>query len=309
MKKIFTLFSSLFLASAAFAQIPNASFETWTTAGTGSYHEATGWGSANATIDGLIPGTYTCDSGMNTPVPDGAAYMKLTSKTIATMVVPGLAVTGTLNVVVSPFSYTVSGGFPYTTRSASLTGKWQHMGGSASDHGRVMVYLTKWNTPLNKRDTVAWADSTLTGMAMSWSDFTIPLKYKSSSLSPDTGMIALASSSASPAVAGSYLYTDKMAFAGTVPAGVVSVGTADAATIIFPNPATGSATVYYHSASSRNVGVSLTDMTGKVMLSKDVRTMAGENSIPLDLRGLAQGMYFVQIVDEGTVTQKKLMVN
>ncbi|GAA4463649.1 hypothetical protein GCM10023093_12620 [Nemorincola caseinilytica] len=306
MKKIFTLFSTLFLASAAFAQIPNASFETWVTAGTGSYHEATGWGSANATIDGVMPGTYTCDSGMNS-APDGAAYMKLTTKTIATMTVPGIAVTGTLNVVISPMSYTVAGGFPYTTRSANLTGKWQHMG-SGADHGRVGVFLSKWNASLNKRDTVAWADSTLTGMAMSWSDFTIPLKYKSASLTPDTGMIVFSSSASTP-VAGSYLYADKVAFTGTVPTGIISINTPDAATTVFPNPASGSATVYYHSASSRTIAVALTDMTGKVIRNMEVRTMAGENSIPLDLKGLAQGMYFVQVIDEGKVSQSKLLVN
>lgn len=310
MKKIFTLFSTLFLSAAAFAQIPNASFETWTTTtGTaGSYHEATGWGSANATIDGIGMATYTCDSGMTAPVPDGAAFMKLTSKTILTTVAPGVCVTGTVNVNISAMTYNVSGGFPYTTRSANLTGKWQHQG-TGADHGRVVIYLTKWNTPLVKRDTVAWADSTLTGSSTTWADFTIPLKYKSSSLSPDTGMIAMFSSAGSPAVAGSYLNADKLAFSGTVPAGVISVTTPDAATLVFPNPANGSATVYYHCVSSRNVMVSLTDMTGKMLQSKEVRAIAGENSIPLDLKGLSAGMYFVQVVDEGTVTQQKLMVN
>lgn len=310
MKKIFTLFSALFVSAAAFAQIPNASFETWTTSGTGSYDTAAGWSSANSTIDALLPGTYTCEKGTTTPVPDGVAYIKLTSKTIppTTTVAPGIAVTGSLSVDIVGGSYSVTGGFPYATRSASLTGKWQHMGGSGSDHGRILVFLSKWNTTTLSRDTVATADTTLTGMAMSWADFTIPLKYKSSSLSPDTGLIVLLSSSTPVPVAGSYLWVDKLAFAGTVPTAVMTLAAQNAATTVYPNPATGNVNVYYHATTGKDVAVSLADVTGKVLKTLSFRAVAGENSFNIDLKGVAQGMYFIQLADGNGVTQKKLVV-
>lgn len=309
MKKIFTLFSAVFLSAAAFAQIPNASFETWTTSGSGSYDTASGWSSANGTIDALIPGTYTCQKGTTSPA-DGLAYIKLTSKTIppTTTVAPGIAVTGSLSVDIVGGTYNVVGGFPYATRSASLTGKWQHMGGSAADHGRILVFLSKWNSTTLRRDTVATADTTLTGMAMSWEDFTIPMKYKSSSLTPDTGMIVLLSSSTATPVAGSYLWVDKLAFAGTVPAGIASLNMQDATTTVFPNPATGSVNVYYHATTGKDMVISLVDITGKVMKTQNVRAIAGENSFAVGLKGVAQGMYFIQLADGNAVIQKKLVI-
>lgn len=307
MKKIFTLFSALFITAAALAQIPNASFETWTSGGSGAYEDPDSWGTANATIHSALPGTYTTEKGTSS-APDGAAFVKLTSKTVATVVVPGIAVTGDLNVNIATMSYSVSGGFPYTTRSANLTGKWQHMGGSASDHGRVIIYLSKWNMTTSSRDTVAWADSTLTGSASAWSDFTIPLKYKSSTLSPDTGLIVLVSSSSSTPVANSFLSVDKLAFSGTVPTGVISVNALEATTAVFPNPASGIATVYYHSVLGKDLTIILSDVTGKIIETRNVRAIAGENSFPIDLKNAVPGTYIIQLKDENSVTQKKLIV-
>lgn len=303
MKKISTTFFSLFLTAAAFAQIPNPGFETWTSSG--SSDNPTGWGNLNSTTGGF--GTYTCEKGTS-GAPSGSAFIKLTSKTVLTSVVPGVAVTGTLDVVLTPLSVNFSGGFPYATRSANLTGKWQHMG-SGADHGRVGVFFTKWNTTTNSRDTVAMADSTLTGMAMSWSDFSIPLTYMSGA-NPDTGIIVLMSS-ADPAAAvnGSYLYVDDLAFTGTVPTGIVSVNAVHSSLSLFPNPASTQVTVYYHSASARQVEVVITDLSGKGVRSHTFRAFTGENNFTISTKGLAKGVYLVQVKDAESNVQQKLFVD
>jgi hypothetical protein len=302
MKKISTTFFSLFLTIAAFAQIPNPSFETWTS---GTYDDPTSWGNLNSSTSTFS--VYTCEKG-TTGAPSGSAFIKLTSKTALTLVAPGVAVTGELDVVLSPLSVDFSGGFPYSTRSASLTGKWQHMGAGA-DHGRVGVFFTKWNTTTNSRDTVAMADSMLTGMAMSWSDFTIPLTYMSGA-NPDTGIIVLMSS-ADPitAVNGSYLYADQLAFTGTVPTGIVTVKAVHSSLSLFPNPATSQVTVYYHSASARQVEVVVTDLSGKQVRSQMFRAISGENNFVISTKGLVKGMYLIQVNDAESNVQQKLFVD
>lgn len=306
MKKLFTLFVVACLTSPAFAQLPNWSFESWTAGGSGAYDDPDSWGTPNATIHSLIPGTYTCEKG-TTGAPVGTSYIKLTSKTVATIVAPGMAVSGILNVTISPPSFNVSGGFPYATRPQNLSGKWQHMG-SGADHGRVVVYLTKWNATTNMQDTVAKADSTLTGMAMAWEHFDVKLTYLSGA-TPDTGLIVLSSSSdpAAP-VAGSYLYVDSLGLTGTVPSGVISVVTPNAASTIFPNPASSSAVVYYHSSTAKGITINLTDLNGRVVKSMSPKAVSGENNFSLDLHGVAQGVYMVQVVDEtGTAVQKLIV--
>ncbi len=307
MKKIFTLFAALTMSAGAFAQIPNASFESWTTSGTANNPDS--WGNLNSTTASLPLPTpvYTCEKG-TTSAPDGSAFIKLTSKTVLTAVAPGVAVTGNLAVDLAAMTFNISGGFPYSTRSANLTGKWQHMG-SGSDHGRVIVALSKWNTATSSRDTVALTDTTLTGMEMAWADFTIPLKYRSSSLTPDTGMIVLmASQDPTAAVNGSYLWVDKLAFSGTVPASVKPLAGTEAAVSVHPNPATAIANVYYESTSGKTIMVCLADIAGREQRKIEARVSAGENRVPVDLKGLAHGIYFVRVTDENGTIQRKLII-
>lgn len=309
MKRLFTLLSSVLLTSAAFAQIPNPSFENWTTSGTA--HNATGWGNLNANTGTF--GVYTCDSGMITP-PDGMAFIKLTSKTVTipipptsptTFVAPGVAFTGSITVVPSPFSYSFSGGFPNTTRPQSLKGKFQHMGGDLTDHGRIVTVLSKWNTATNKRDTVAISDTTLTGMAMSWSDFTFPLTYKKG-IFPDSAAILLSSSAVTP-VAGSYLWVDNLSFFGSV-ASVNPFNNPAHSAVIYPNPASGTANVAFYSSNGTDVTFCLYDISGKMIKSITSHTVRGNNDISIDLKGCAQGMYIVKIIDESGTVEQKLMV-
>jgi hypothetical protein len=309
MMRLSTFTFLMLLSGVSFAQIPNAGFENWTTVGSGSssYHMPTSWDNPNPTTS--LVGVYDiCDSGMGGVVPEGASYLKLTAKTVPLAgVVPGVAVTGTI--VVSGTSYTVKGGFPNTTRPVSLNGQWQHMPKAGSgDHGRVGVFLWKWNSALNKRDTVALRDSTLTGSVTSWSNFTIPLVYSSGAV-PDSAIIIFSTSASSSSAAdSSYMLVDDLAFAGTVPTGVISVAVPNASSMLFPNPASGTVNLYYHSEVSRNITINICDVTGTLVKSLSPRAVSGENSYQVDLKGFAQGIYFVRIIDENGALVSKLMV-
>lgn len=296
MKKISTLLTAILFSGILAAQIPNAGFETWTT--TGGYDVPTGWDQLNSMTSSMS--TYTCMKG--TPGTVGSSYIKLVSKTVTGMgVMPGVAVSGVIDMAtIKPKS-----GFASTVRPVSLTGSWQYMA-YGSDQGHIAVLLSKWNTAMNMRDTVAYTDYALPGMAMSWATFTIPLTYRTGAV-PDSAIIVLSASGTTP-VNSSYLYADNLAFTGTVPTGISSVVNGGNSFSIFPNPATNVATINYTSKSGQNIKVSINDISGKLIQTIQPSVVSGKNQIQVDLNGLSKGVYVIRMDSEvGTETQKLLV--
>ena len=300
MRKLSTLFCTVLLSSAAFAQIPNASFEIWT-AHTG-YDTPDSWGNTNPYTG--ISSTYTCEKGA-TGAPAGTDYLKLTTKNCG-VVVPGVAVTGIISLVGTTVS--VSGGFACTSRPARLTGEYQYTN-TGSDNGHIIVFLSKWNTVTGKRDTVAYVDTALTGSLTSWSAFSVNLNYYSGKF-PDSAMIVLCSSNLPPATAtvGSSLYIDTLSFAGNVPSGVVTINNSTSPTTIFPNPASDLTNVLYYSQYSEDIAISIFDLKGRTVKRITSKTNRGENTIPLNITGYARGFYIIRIEGDQGAEEKKLII-
>ena len=298
MKKLFTFLCAIVVSNTLFAQIPNPGFETWDT--TGSYDKVAGWDTPDSAT--AIFSVYPCT--MGTPGAVGARYIKLTPEyiiTAATVVtVPGVAVSGKINFT----TFAPESGFPYTTRSANLTGSWQYHAAGA-DQGHIMVLLTKWNSTTSTRDTVSFTDHALPSYVVGWTTFSIPLAYQSTA-TPDSGIILLSSSGATP-VAGSYLYVDNLAFAGIYTTGVTNVVNGTGLSVS-PNPATGTTTIAYNSAKGGDVKISVSDMNGRSVSSFTSYAAAGKNKFPIDLSGLAKGLYIVRIIDGGSTEVQKLIV-
>jgi hypothetical protein len=301
MKSYSILFLSLFTTCVAMAQIPNASFETWT-AHTG-YDTPDSWGNTNSLT--TLASTYTCEKGTGGATGGGSYYLKLTSKTVLTAVIPGVAVTGTISLTGT--TYGVSGGFACTTRPQNLTGSWQYQA-SGADHAQIIVLLSKWNTALSRKDTVSFTTYAVPGLPTTqttWATFTIPLTYKDGKY-PDTAMI-LASSSATTPVAGSYIYLDNLAFSGSVASGVAAVAE-HTPTTIYPNPAKENVTVDYYCSVSGNVNIYLTDIAGHLIKNITVPVASGNNNISLDLAGQTKGIYLITLTDgEGYETKKLIL--
>lgn len=296
MKRIFTLIVATIFSGVVAAQIPNAGFETWTT--TSGYDVPTGWDQLNSMTSSMS--TYTCTKG--TPGAVGSSYIKLVSKTVTGMgVMPGVAVSGVIDMA----SFTPKSGFASTVRPVSLTGSWQYMA-FGSDQGHIAVLLSKWNTAMNMRDTVAFTDYMLPGMAMSWATFTIPLTYQSTAV-PDSAIIVLSASGTTP-VNSSYLYVDNLAFTGTVPTAVNSIANNKSPFSIYPNPASETATINFTSSSNQNVNVHISDMSGKLVKSVEQPVQNGKNQIHLDLKGLIKGMYLIVLNNETETETQKLIV-
>jgi hypothetical protein len=281
-------------ASSAFAQIPNNGFETWTNMGT--YDVPTQWGTMNNTTTPL--GVYTAQKG--TPGSTGAAYLKLTSKTVSTTVVNGIAVSG----VIDSMTMMPKSGFAYALRPATLTGKWQHMI-YGSSQGSISVTLTRWDTGTNMRIPVASASQTLSGMAMSWANFSIPLTYVDAG-APDTCIIVLKASGSTP-TNNDYLWVDNLMFAGFT--GITENADFLNNINIYPNPSNENIVLDLNFKTALQTTIELTDITGKIVLSKNAGELNGETKQTLNVSGIAKGSYFVRIITASGTETKKIVID
>ncbi len=290
-KTIFTIVSSVAMSVAGFAQIPNNGFENWTTIG--SYSNPDNWGTLNNTT--VIDSVYTATKG--TPGNPGTSFLKLTSKTINTTVVNGIAISGVLDsITMMPKS-----GFAFNLRPANFIGKWQHMIYGTSQ-GSLQVTLTRWDTGLNQRVSVASANKTLSGMAMSWANFTIPFTYTDGN-NPDTCIIVLKASGSTP-TNNDYLWVDNLAFSGTI-TGIEKHDSFLNNFVLYPNPSTESINLNLNLKTSQHIIVEVLDINGKAILSKDLGLLKGESLQTISISDVAKGTYMVRVVGEqGTEVQK-----
>jgi hypothetical protein len=291
MKKQLTLLAAaLLIYMGASAQIPNYSFETWTSMG--AYSNPANWGTMNNTTAALS--VYTATKG--TPGAGGAAYLKLTSKKVGTAVVNGIAVSGVLDsTTMKPKS-----GFAYNLKPTALVGKWQYM---ASNAGSITIQFTRWNTNTKMRDVIGSGSQTLSGMAMSWASFSIPITYSGSGM-PDSCIIVLKASGSAP-VADDYLWVDNLELTG---ANVIIKNENEVSFTIYPNPGNGVITLDFNTSNAKQTTIQLMDITGKMMLSENVNLAAGASKQTLDVSSIAKGSYFIKIMDKETVETKKLII-
>lgn len=295
MKTINSIIMAMFITASAFAQIPNSGFENWTTVG--SYSNPDGWGTMNNTT--AIASVYTATKG--TPGSPGASYLKLTSKTVSGFgVVNGIAVSGILDSI----TMTPKSGFPYNMRPANFTGKWQHMI-YGSSQGSIQVTLTRWDTGMNMRMPVASGSVTLSGMAMSWANFTIPLTYVDGN-NPDTCIIVMKASGSAP-TNNDYLWVDNLAFNGTV-TGVENQESFVTDMSIYPNPSSDMVNFKFNIKAAQQISIEISDINGKLIRSEIFGKIQGETNQNMNISGIAKGTYFVKIKGEKSIETRKLVI-
>lgn len=275
--KIYLSIFLMFLVSICRAQtIPNFSFEIWTNMG--SYNNPESWGCLNDLTSSTS--VYTCEKG--TPGNPGAAYIKLTSKVVAGMgVVPGIAVSGILN----QSTMLPESGFAFNLRPSVLTGSWQHMI-FGNSQGFIDVQLTRWN---GTRIPVAAAHYVLTGMAMNWANFSIPLTYVDGNY-PDSCIITLSASGNNPSDY-DYLYVDNLSFSGTV-VGVSNVFPVNSIGV-YPNPSTSKIMIDLSNFFNTKIDILITDIQGKTI--KSIICNEANTSMSIDIEDFPKGNYILKV--------------
>ena len=282
------LVCALSIAVSNAQTIPNASFENWTSMG--SYNNLDAWSTLNDMTASMS--TFTCVKG--TPGQVGAAYLKLTSKNVTGMgIMPGMAVCGTVDMAtLQPTS-----GFAFVDRPSALTGKWQYMA-SGADQGFIAIALTKWDNTMMMRDTIASVYYPLSGMAMSWANFSIPITYLNGN-DPDSCIIILSASQANgaPTAANSYLYVDGLNFTGIV--ANVSHNTSTMDLVIFPNPTSDKLNIDLSVLNNKKATIKIVDVTGKEIRSIEIQSV--NEKTQLDISDLPKGNYILKVISSGEV--------
>ena len=295
MKKTLVSFLLMSMTSISmFGQILNNGFENWTSMGI--YSNPDNWQTLNNYT--ALAGVFTATKG--TPGNPGTSYLMLTSKTVSTTVVNGIAVYGTLD----PLTMQGTAGKPFTQQPSRLTGNWQHMI-FGSSQGSILVKLTKWNTATSARDVVATGSVTLSGMAMSWATFTVNLSY-SSAVAPDSCMIVLKASGTAP-TNNDYLWVDNLTFSGSV-TGMSDLENNLSISSVFPNPSTEQITVNLTIKKASEVSFKLIDLTGKVVKEVYVGEVFGQYKSSISVVDIAKGSYFLKISSGDNSEYKKLMI-
>ncbi len=295
MKKLSGILFLFFLSATLFSQIPNNSFENWTTVG--SYSMPDQWDNLNPSTTGA--GIYTCTKG--TPGNPGTAYLKLTSKTVSGMgVVPGIAVCGVLDQV----ARTPVSGFAFSQRPQNFTGKWQYMIYGIKP-GYIDVTLSRWDVASGARIIVASLHKVLPGMVMSWASFSLPLVYQDGQY-PDTCMIFL-SASGSSATNNDYLWLDNLKLEGTVTS-VEPVVETTQGLMLFPNPARDSFTASFVSDGAEKLTLRLFDMKGRIVFDKQIVSVRGVNNITNDVKGIHPGLYTIKISSSSTERSGRIVI-
>lgn len=78
--------------------------------------------------------------------------------------------------------------------------------------------------------------------------------------------------------------------------------------LVFPNPASGNAKVSFSSDNDCRISLKMTDPTGRTVFAKESDATKGSNEINLDLYGLPDGLYFIEMSEGNCVERVKLVI-
>lgn len=230
MRNIFFIICLLgYGVSTAQQALPNPDFEEWDDEGgifTG-YLDPAGWETVNSSTNLL--GLLTAERVGGVDAFSGSYALRLESKylSIADQVIPGICATGNINIETE----NVESGVPINSRPHAITG-WYRYFPSEVDTGQVGIILTRWNATNGMRDTVGIGGFFALGTTENYTFFSGPIEYEST-LTPDTMIVVLVSSSQFSPQSGSTMFIDNL-FLEYLPTQLIAESIEEVP--VFPNP-------------------------------------------------------------------------
>lgn len=198
LKYIFVFAMGIFLQQGIVAQnqIPDGDFENWAFDPFNVYENpASGWWSTLNPLASLGgPVSVSKDGSSHS----GTYCALLETYQYGTLLVPGILLSGTFDILASPNFFTR--GRPYTDRPSTFEG-WYKYNPAMGDSGAIAVQLTKWNTTTLQRDTVGEVGIVITQAAPTWTQFVLPILYFNQD-TPDTLVVVATSSAAADQLIG-----------------------------------------------------------------------------------------------------------
>ncbi len=209
-KHIATL-TSLFIGLGASAQILNGNFEQWTGT-TLNQDSAYNWSFTNHAVRNITSTITTNTQSFNPQSGTSACAIHTWPFGFAQTPVLGIAVNGKakLNFDAVATSYISGGGTPINYNPSMLEG-YYYVDGPYD--GLAIVLISKFNTSLSKRDTLALSSIALTPVGTKYSRFSLPINYTSTTIADSITILFYSSSpTAVPSVNCAYstLYLDNL---------------------------------------------------------------------------------------------------
>ena len=169
------------------------------------------------------------------------------------------------------------------------------------DSCAAVLVATKWNTTLNKKDTIGYCRTDFKVPQSAWTYFEMPVNYSGTD-TPDSLLILLVSSGGFSAInlqagigqVGNTMYVDDISI--DYPLGVSQVLMPEIGVKTYPNPAKESMTV---ELTQRIPGgmIDLFDMEGRLVSSQ---TLEGTVNT-VNVNGLVQGQYHYKVMSGKTI--------
>lgn len=91
------------------------------------------------------------------------------------------------------------------------------------------------------------------------------------------------------------------------PAGISHPNTSGFA--VYPNPSDGKLFIRIYAGQSQTARCEVMDLTGKTVLTRDLSVQTGENTIPVILDQVSQGIYIMRITLNGQTSNQKLVID
>jgi hypothetical protein len=76
---------------------------------------------------------------------------------------------------------------------------------------------------------------------------------------------------------------------------------------VFPNPTKGIFTLLADTKKNKHLNFQLTDLTGRIVLSKELNTLSEQVNLEFDLSGFSDGIYFLTVKGENKTTSLKII--
>jgi len=286
MKKIH-LFSFLLCSILSTAQIiPNASFESWETIGSGmnSYQEPINWNTLNGDL-----ATYfvSADATKVNDSHSGLAAVKLETKSVAGINTPAVLTIGTVYST-GTFDRDIRGGIPYTQKPQVFEG-WYKFTPQGNDKGYIACLLFKHNYTTHKQDTVGAAIFKPTATTTQYTKFSINFDYSNymPSETPDSLNVIVTSSfkfSVTSANIGTTLFVDDLNISLTSD---------------IENPINNACNIHYSSSKNIEIDRISTEITNIYVISILGETVINKklsgNHLEINASSLTKGIYLVRI--------------
>jgi len=197
-------------------------------------------------------------------------------------------------------------GFPYALRPANLTGfyKFTRVGGDSALMGLV---LTKWNSTMQKRDTISYNEYQINNTATAYTFFNLPITYTINAF-PDTALImaGIDGPNGAKSHVGTLFFLDDLAFTGSVPFGINELVPENMYVNFYPNPMSNRATIVV----DPKVILNDASLVFYDMLGNEVKSIQHiDYRISFEKGELPKGMYFYRLLNNGIIiTHSKFMI-